>query len=79
MSGLLIERCRTEVYAIYSFIMSLFIYPVVACWVWNSEGWLFKAGFHDFAGSGVVHLLGGISGLVGCIFVGPRIKFANRV
>ena len=56
------------------------IYPVVAHWVWSNneyisgadEGWLFSLDFHDFAGSGVVHLLGGVSGLVGCAIVGPR-------
>lgn len=74
------ERCRIEVYAYYSFMMSFIIYPVVACWVWNAEGWLAIRGFHDFAGSGVIHLLGGISGLVACIFVGPRIrKYENQV
>ena len=77
VSGLLTERCRIETYGLYSFIMSLFIYPVVACWVWNSTGWLYLMGFHDFAGSGVVHLLGGISGLVGCLIVGPRINQFN--
>ena len=41
LSGLITERCRIEVYAFYSFLMSLIIYPVVACWVWNSEGWLY--------------------------------------
>ena len=78
VGGLLTERCRIETYGVYSFIMSLFIYPVVACWVWNPQGWLLQRGFHDFAGSGVVHLLGGISGLVGSICVGPRInRFKN--
>lgn len=73
VGGLLTERCRIETYGVFSFLMSLFIYPVVACWVWNPEGWLFLKGYHDFAGSSVVHLVGGISGLVGSIIVGPRI------
>jgi len=74
VGGLLTERCRIETYAAISFIMTLFIYPVVACWVWNPAGWLALRGYHDFAGSSVVHLVGGMSGLVGSIFVGPRIN-----
>jgi Amt family ammonium transporter len=59
-------------------MMTLFIYPVVACWAWNPEGWLFLRGYHDFAGSSVVHLIGGFSGLIGTIMVGPRIgKFSD--
>jgi ammonia channel protein AmtB len=52
--------------------MTLFIYPVVACWVWNPTGWLFVNGFHDFAGCSVVHVVGGASGLIGTIIAGPR-------
>lgn len=51
--------------------MSSFIYPVVVGWVWGG-GWLYQRGFHDFAGSGAIHMLGGIAGLVGAIIVGPR-------
>lgn len=53
--------------------MSFIIYPVVACWVWNGEGWLALHGYHDFAGSSVVHLVGGLSGLVANVFVGQRL------
>jgi Amt family ammonium transporter len=67
------ERCRVETYAVFSFLMSLFIYPVVACWVWNPQGWLLLRGYHDFAGSSVVHVVGGISGIVGTVMAGPRI------
>ncbi len=65
--------------------MAAFVYPVVAHWAWSGYGWmgygrlatvsgghLFKAGYIDFAGSGVVHMVGGFSGLCGCILVGPR-------
>lgn len=71
-------------YAGYSIFISAFVYPVVVHWVWSSWGWLgyirwggnaqhlFGAGMIDFAGSGVVHMTGGLSGLMGCILVGPR-------
>ena len=52
--------------------MTGFVYPVVVAWTWGN-GWLNELGFKDFAGSGVVHLTGGISGLVGALIVGPRI------
>ena len=50
------------------------VYPVVSHWAWdtNSPGWLNELGFHDFAGSGVVHLTGGMCALVSCIIIGPR-------
>jgi ammonia channel protein AmtB len=51
--------------------MTGFVYPIIEAWVWG-EGWLHKLGFEDFAGSGVVHLTGGISGLIGTIVIGPR-------
>ena len=61
-------------------MFSGWIYPVVQYWCWSvdpeseipDEGWLRQLGFKDFAGSGVIHLVGGTSGLVGCILVGPR-------
>lgn len=53
-------------------MISIFIYPVVTHWVWTSTGWLTVYGFKDFAGSGVVHMVGGVSGLIGAIFLGPR-------
>jgi Amt family ammonium transporter len=73
VGGLLTERVRVETYGVVSFFISLFIYPVACCWVWNSTGWLALRGFHDFAGCSVIHLLGGMTGLVGSIIVGPRI------
>jgi Amt family ammonium transporter len=57
--------------------MTGFVYPVVVAWTWG-KGWLDQMGFKDFAGSGVVHLTGGISGLIGAIIVGPRLgKFKS--
>jgi Amt family ammonium transporter len=50
-----------------------FIYPIIAHWVWHPEGWLSIMGFHDFAGSAVVHLTGAVCALVGCVLMGPRI------
>lgn len=52
--------------------MTGFIYPVVVSWTWG-EGWLYKRGFKDFAGSGVVHMIGGTAGLIGAWILGPRV------
>ncbi|MEB3147996.1 MAG: ammonium transporter [Sphaerospermopsis sp.] len=57
---------------IYSAIMGAFSYPIIVHWVWNSEGWLAKMGFHDFAGSAVVHTVGGWTAIVGAYLIGPR-------
>lgn len=57
---------------IYSAIMGAFSYPIIAHWVWNSNGWLFKMGYNDFAGSSVVHCVGGWTALVGAYLLGPR-------
>ena len=73
VGGLITERVRIETYGVFSFLMTLFIYPVIACWVWNPSGWLYVAGFHDFAGCSVVHVVGGASGLICTILAGPRI------
>jgi len=73
------ERCRIETYAVFSFLMTLFIYPVVAGWAWNSQGWLAINGFHDFAGCAAIHTLGGITGLVGSIIAGPRYNLFKDV
>lgn len=52
--------------------MCIFIYPVVAHWVWHPDGWLNVKGYIDFAGSGAVHLVGGASGFIGAVLLGPR-------
>lgn len=86
VSGSVAERCKLDAYYIYSAVVTVFIYPVVVCWCWG-YGWLspfngdpanfqFEGkdsyNFIDFAGSGVVHMTGGILGLVAAIIIGPR-------
>ncbi|MBO4324845.1 MAG: ammonium transporter [Lachnospiraceae bacterium] len=73
VSGAMAERTKFISYCIYSAVISLFVYPVEAGWVWNSQGWLVKMGFHDFAGSAAIHSVGGITALIGAILVGPRL------
>eukprot|EP00469_Lotharella_globosa_P018371 CAMPEP_0167814364 /NCGR_PEP_ID=MMETSP0112_2-20121227/2384_1 /TAXON_ID=91324 /ORGANISM="Lotharella globosa, Strain CCCM811" /LENGTH=337 /DNA_ID=CAMNT_0007713581 /DNA_START=37 /DNA_END=1046 /DNA_ORIENTATION=- len=88
VSGSVAERCRLEAYFTYTLYITVFIYPVVAHWVWSPMGWLSafsddgngnrnlpENGMIDFAGSGVVHMTGGISGLVGTLALGPRQGF----
>ena len=71
VSGAMAERTRFLSYVAYSFVISLIIYPVVGHWAWGG-GWLSKLGFVDFAGSTVVHSVGGWAALVGAAVVGPR-------
>ena len=73
VSGSMAERTKFISYCIYSGIISLFVYPVEAGWVWNPQGWLAQLGFHDFAGSAAIHSVGGITALIGAIMVGPRL------
>lgn len=73
VSGAMAERTKFISYCIYSGVISLFVYPVEAGWVWNSQGWLVQMGFHDFAGSAAIHSVGGITALIGAIMVGPRL------
>lgn len=72
VSGAMAERTKFKSYLIYSFFISLIIYPIVGHWIWGG-GWLSEMGFHDFAGSTVVHSLGGWAALVGAAVLGPRI------
>jgi Amt family ammonium transporter len=73
VSGAMAERTKFSAYCIYSAVISLFIYPIEAGWVWNSQGWLFNLGYIDFAGSSAIHMVGGIMSLIGAIILGPRI------
>ena len=73
VSGSMAERTKFLSYCIYSGVISLFVYPVEAGWIWNSNGWLAKLGFHDFAGSAAIHSVGGLTSLIGAIMVGPRL------
>ena len=84
-TGALAERWRLKNFVIYGFFMSMFLYPIFGNWAWGG-GWLAKlgenfglgAGYMDFAGSGVVHSVGGLCGLAGAIVLGPRIGKYNR-
>ncbi|XP_065335088.1 putative ammonium transporter 1 [Cloeon dipterum] len=73
VSGAVAERCSFVSYLAYSAVISGFLYPIVSHWAWSPEGWLSILGYQDFAGSGVVHLLGGVCALVGAVVLGPRI------
>ncbi len=72
VSGAMAERTKFISYCIYSGVISLFIYPIEAGWIWNSQGWLVNLGFHDFAGSCAIHMVGGISALIGCHLGSPH-------
>merc|ERR1719277_1180155 len=72
VSGGVAERIQFPVYVLFCTIMTGLIYPTVVYWTWNSDGWLVKEGYSDFAGSGIVHLTGGVAALVGAILCGPR-------
>ena len=72
VSGAMAERTKFSAYCIYSAVISLIIYPIEAHWIWGG-GWLSRLGFHDYAGSCAIHMVGGIAALVGAIFLGPRI------
>lgn len=72
VSGAMAERTKFLSYCIYSGVISALIYPIEAHWIWGG-GWLAQAGFHDFAGSCAIHMVGGISALIGAKILGPRI------
>ena len=73
VSGAMAERTKFSAYCVYSAVISLVVYPIEAGWVWNPQGWLFKLGFIDFAGSAAIHTVGGIAALIGAILLGPRL------
>lgn len=73
VSGAMAERTKFSSYCIYSAVISAFVYPIEAGWIWNSNGWLAKIGFHDYAGSTAIHMVGGIAALIGAWMLGPRI------
>ena len=77
VSGSMAERTKFLSYCVYSAIISAVIYPIEAHWTWGG-GWLAQMGFHDFAGSNCIHMVGGICALIGAAMVGPRIgKFVK--
>lgn len=77
VSGAMAERTKFLSYCIYSGVISAAIYPIEAHWIWGG-GWLSQMGFHDFAGSCAIHMVGGLSALIGAKMLGPRIgKFVK--
>lgn len=76
VSGAMAERTKFLSYCVYSGVISALIYPIEAHWIWGG-GWLSQIGFHDFAGSCAIHMVGGISALVGAKILGPRIGKFN--
>ncbi len=77
VSGAMAERTKFLSYCVYSAVISALIYPIEAHWIWGG-GWLSQIGFHDFAGSCAIHMVGGIAALVGAAILGPRIgKFTK--
>lgn len=72
VSGAMAERTKFSSYCVYSLLISLIVYPVSGHWIWGG-GWLAEMGFHDFAGSCAVHMVGGVAALIGAKILGPRI------
>ena len=72
VSGAMAERTKFSAYLLYSAVISAVVYPIEAGWVWNTQGWLCQMGFVDFAGSAVIHTVGGVSAIIGIMFLGPR-------
>ena len=72
VSGAMAERTKFSAYCVYSAVISLVIYPIEAHWIWGG-GWLARLGFHDYAGSCAIHMVGGIAALIGATVLGPRI------
>ncbi|WCJ43735.1 ammonium transporter 1 1 [Euphorbia peplus] len=87
-SGSIAERTQFVAYLIYSSFLTGFVYPIVSHWIWSGDGWasasrpdnnlLFGSGSIDFAGSGVVHMVGGFAGLLGAVIEGPRMGRFDR-
>ena len=77
VSGSMAERTKFVSYCIYSFCISAFIYPVSGHWIWGG-GWLSQLGFHDFAGSTAVHMVGGVCAAIGAAILGPRMGKYDR-
>ena len=73
VSGAMAERTKFSAYCIYSAVISAVVYPIEAGWVWNAQGWLAQLGFIDFAGSAVIHMVGGITAFIGAALLGARI------
>ena len=76
-SGAMAERTKFSAYCLYSIILSLLVYPIEAHWIWGG-GWLAQRGFHDYAGSCAIHMVGGFAALIGAILLGARIGKYRR-
>lgn len=77
VSGALAERTYMDTYICFQMIMAGIVYPISAGWAWN-DGWLARIGYHDAAGSGCVHVVGGAAGFWGTYILGPRVGFFGR-
>lgn len=78
VSGAMAERTKFITYLVFTILICGFTYPMIGHWIWSADGWLAKLGFIDFAGSTVVHAVGGFSALIGAFLVGPRLgKYAK--
>ncbi|MDR2519879.1 MAG: ammonium transporter [Eubacteriaceae bacterium] len=78
VSGAMAERTKFISYCMYSALISLIVYPIEAHWTWGPDGWLAGLGFIDFAGSAVIHMVGGVSSFIGAAMLGPRLgKYAT--
>lgn len=73
VSGAMAERTKFVTYLVFTVLICSITYPLVGHWIWSADGWLYKLGFIDFAGSTVVHAVGGFSALIGAFLVGPRV------
>ncbi|TYA75847.1 ammonium transporter, partial [Seonamhaeicola marinus] len=73
VSGAIAGRTKYNTYIIFSIVMTALIYPIAGGWQWNGDGWLAQMGFIDFAGSSIVHAVGGWAALIGAALVGPRL------
>jgi ammonium transporter, Amt family len=72
VAGAMAERMKFKAYAIYSVFLTALVYPIIVHWTWGG-GWLSELGYSDFAGSGIVHMTGGVAAAVGAAIIGPRI------
>jgi Amt family ammonium transporter len=79
IAGAMAERTNINAYFAYSFIVGALIYPIYGHWAWSDTGWLSELGMADYAGSGVVHMIGGMVALAGAVVVGPRIGFKEGI
>ena len=78
VSGALAERCKINTYLCFAVLMMSFIYPIICAWTWGG-GFMKSMGFYDFAGSGVIHLTGGVASFIGAFIIGPRLGKFNKI